>query len=141
MIFCRTKRAAERVLASIIKYIEEVLYQKVNREKTVVAHIKDVKFLGYGFYFNKKRLLAYCRKPYFAQEHYQRTAEASRLHLLPGLLQNCSPCKLRNSPIPNGMYGGVRGRKIKLGGKLFYFPLTRFSYSFLNASTILNLWS
>lgn len=54
MIFCRTKRSAQRVLASILKYIEEVLYLKVNREKTVVAHIKDVKFLGYGFYFNKK---------------------------------------------------------------------------------------
>jgi group II intron reverse transcriptase/maturase len=53
MIFCRSKRAAERVLASITKYIEEGLYLKVNREKTIVAHIKDVKFLGYGFYFNK----------------------------------------------------------------------------------------
>jgi RNA-directed DNA polymerase len=53
MIFCRSKRAAKRVLASITKYIEEVLYLKVNREKTIVAHIKDVKFLGYGFYFNK----------------------------------------------------------------------------------------
>jgi len=53
MIFCRSKRAAERVLVSITKYIEEVLYLKVNRDKTVVAHIKDVKFLGYGFYFNK----------------------------------------------------------------------------------------
>lgn len=54
MIFCRTSRSAERVLANIIKYIEGVLYLKVNREKTVVADIKDVKFLGYGFYFNKK---------------------------------------------------------------------------------------
>lgn len=53
MIFCRSKRAAERVLASITKYIEEGLFLKVNREKTVVAHIKGVKFLGYGFYFNK----------------------------------------------------------------------------------------
>jgi group II intron reverse transcriptase/maturase len=54
MIFCSTSRSAERVLANIIKYIEGVLYLKVNREKTVVADIKDVKFLGYGFYFNKK---------------------------------------------------------------------------------------
>jgi len=54
MIFCRTSRSAERVLANIIKYIEDVLYLKVNREKTIVADIKDVKFLGYGFYFNKK---------------------------------------------------------------------------------------
>jgi RNA-directed DNA polymerase len=53
MIFCRSKRAAERVLASITKFIEEGLYLKVNREKTIVAHIKEVKFLGYGFYFNK----------------------------------------------------------------------------------------
>lgn len=54
MIFCRSKRAAERVLASITKFIEEGLFLKANREKTVVAHIKDVKFLGYGFYFNNK---------------------------------------------------------------------------------------
>ncbi len=53
MIFCRSKRAAERVLASITKFIEEGLLLKVNGEKTVVSHIKDVKFLGYGFYFNK----------------------------------------------------------------------------------------
>ena len=53
MIFCGSKRAASRVLASITKFIESRLYLKVNREKTIVAHIKDVKFLGYGFYFNK----------------------------------------------------------------------------------------
>jgi group II intron reverse transcriptase/maturase len=54
MIFCKSRRAAERVLESITRYIEGKLYLEVNREKTVVAHIKDVKFLGYGFYFNKK---------------------------------------------------------------------------------------
>jgi len=53
MIFCRSKRAAARVLSSITKYIEGKLYLKVNQNKTVVAHIKDVKFLGYGFYFTK----------------------------------------------------------------------------------------
>ena len=54
MIFCRTKRSAQRVMASITMFIETVLHLKVNREKTSVAHIKDVKFLGYGFYFTKK---------------------------------------------------------------------------------------
>jgi group II intron reverse transcriptase/maturase len=53
MVFCRSKRAAERVQRSITKYIEEELHLRVNQDKTVVAHIKDVKFLGYGFYFNK----------------------------------------------------------------------------------------
>lgn len=54
MIFCRSRRAAERVQSSITRYIEGKLYLRVNREKTVVAHIKEVKFLGYGFYFTKE---------------------------------------------------------------------------------------
>jgi len=53
MILCRSKRAAQRTLAHIIPFIEGELYLKVNKEKTVVAHVKDVKFLGYGFYINK----------------------------------------------------------------------------------------
>ncbi|UKJ06074.1 group II intron reverse transcriptase/maturase [Solitalea lacus] len=53
MVFCKSRRAAERVLVSLTNYIEQKLYLKVNREKTTVAHVKDVKFLGYGFYFNK----------------------------------------------------------------------------------------
>jgi RNA-directed DNA polymerase len=53
MIFCGSRRAAQRVLEGITKYIEEVLHLKVNRDKTVVTHIKNVKFLGYGFYFTK----------------------------------------------------------------------------------------
>jgi RNA-directed DNA polymerase len=53
MIFCRSQRAAQRVLEGITKYIEEELHLKVNRDKTVVTHIKNVKFLGYGFYFTK----------------------------------------------------------------------------------------
>ena len=28
----------------------------------------------------------------------------------------------------NRMYGGVRGRKMKVGGKLLHFPPTRFLY-------------
>lgn len=54
MIFCRSLRAAGRVQASITRYIEGKLYLRVNREKTVVAHIREVKFLGYGFYFTEK---------------------------------------------------------------------------------------
>ena len=58
MILCKSKRAAWRTLAHIIPFIEGKLYLKVNKEKTVVAHVKDVKFLGYGFYiFKGKGLL------------------------------------------------------------------------------------
>lgn len=54
MIFCRSLRAAGRVQASITRYIEGKLYLRVNRNKTVVSHIREVKFLGYGFYFTEK---------------------------------------------------------------------------------------
>jgi group II intron reverse transcriptase/maturase len=54
VILCKSKRSAERTLTSIIPYIEEKLFLKVNREKTVVAYISKIKFLGYSFYENKK---------------------------------------------------------------------------------------
>ncbi len=49
MIFCKSKRGAERVLKNIIPFIEEKLYLKVNEEKTKVAHIKNVKFFTQYF--------------------------------------------------------------------------------------------
>ena len=55
MIFCKTKRAAERVRDSITKFIEGKLFLKVNKEKTVVSYIRGVKYLGYSFYVNKGR--------------------------------------------------------------------------------------
>jgi len=53
MILCKSKRAAQRTLDHIIPFIEDKLYLKVNKEKTTVAHVRDVKFLGHGFYLNK----------------------------------------------------------------------------------------
>ena len=49
MILCRSRKAAERTLGSIARYIEGKLFLKVNREKTSVARLTQVKFLGYGF--------------------------------------------------------------------------------------------
>jgi group II intron reverse transcriptase/maturase len=53
LIFCRSRKAAERTLANITKYLEGKLFLKVNREKTSVKYVKGVKFLGYGFYIDK----------------------------------------------------------------------------------------
>lgn len=50
MIFCKSRKSAERTLENIVPYIEGKLFLKVNREKTKVAHISKVKYLGYGFY-------------------------------------------------------------------------------------------
>jgi group II intron reverse transcriptase/maturase len=52
MIFTKSAKAAARTLESITSFIEEKLFLKVNRDKTVVASFSEVKFLGYGFYRN-----------------------------------------------------------------------------------------
>lgn len=50
MIFCKSKKSANRTLNNIVPYIEGKLFLKVNRTKTCVAHISKVKYLGYSFY-------------------------------------------------------------------------------------------
>ena len=50
VILCKSERSAKRTLTNIIPFIEEKLFLKVNREKTVVAYISKIKFLGYSFY-------------------------------------------------------------------------------------------
>lgn len=50
VILCKSKRSAERTLANIVPYIEDKLFLRVNREKTVTANISRIKFLGYSFY-------------------------------------------------------------------------------------------
>jgi RNA-directed DNA polymerase len=46
-IYVRSEEAGKRVMASIIKFIEEKLKLRVNREKSGVRHCSQVKFLGY----------------------------------------------------------------------------------------------
>jgi RNA-directed DNA polymerase len=53
VIFCKSKRSAERTLANIVPYIENKLFLKVNREKTTTAYVSGIKFLGYSFYVIK----------------------------------------------------------------------------------------
>lgn len=50
LIFCKSKRSAERTLENILPYIEKKLFLKVNREKTAVDEATRVKFLGFSFY-------------------------------------------------------------------------------------------
>jgi len=53
VILCKSKRAADRTLRNILPYIEKKLFLKVNKEKTTVAYISKIKFLGYSFYRKK----------------------------------------------------------------------------------------
>ena len=50
MIFCKSRKSAERTLNNIVPYVEGKLFLKVNCTKTCVAHISRVKYLGYSFY-------------------------------------------------------------------------------------------
>ena len=54
MIFCKSRKSAERTLNNIVPYVEGKLFLKVNRTKTCVAHISRVKYLGYSFYRYKE---------------------------------------------------------------------------------------
>lgn len=53
MILCKSKRSAERTLKYILPFIENKLYLKVNKEKTMVDYVGKVKFLGFSFYRKK----------------------------------------------------------------------------------------
>ena len=56
MIFCRSMKSGIRTFANIIPYIENKLFLKVNTEKTEVASIRGVKFLGFSFYKKKDEI-------------------------------------------------------------------------------------
>ena len=53
MIFCKSKKSAERTLQNILPFIERKLFLKVNRDKTSIEYIRKVEYLGYSFYFHK----------------------------------------------------------------------------------------
>jgi group II intron reverse transcriptase/maturase len=52
-IYVKSKKAAERVMASITKFIEGDLKLKVNKDKSAVDRPWRLKFLGFSFYIKK----------------------------------------------------------------------------------------
>ncbi len=52
-IYVRSRKAAERVMASITKFIEDKLKLKVNKTKSSVDRPWKLKFLGFSFYYKK----------------------------------------------------------------------------------------
>lgn len=46
-VYVRTRKAGDRVLASLTGFLEGKLKLRVNREKSAVAHVEERKFLGY----------------------------------------------------------------------------------------------
>ena len=52
-VYVKSRRAGERVMRSVTKYLEETLKLKVNREKSAVERPGKRKFLGFSFYYRK----------------------------------------------------------------------------------------
>lgn len=50
VIFCKSRKSAERTLENIVPYITGKLFLKVNLQKTAVSHVSKIKYLGYTFY-------------------------------------------------------------------------------------------
>lgn len=53
-IYVKSKRAGERVKASVTKFISDKLKLRVNEDKSAVAHVSRRKFLGYTFNLRQK---------------------------------------------------------------------------------------
>jgi len=49
-IYVRTRRAGERVMGSVVEFLEKKLKLRVNRRKSKVDRANRVKFLGFSFY-------------------------------------------------------------------------------------------
>ena len=49
VIFCKSRKAAQRTYEHIVPFIENKLFLRVNKEKTKVAYMRDIKFLSYAF--------------------------------------------------------------------------------------------
>ena len=49
VILCKSRKAAQRTYEHITPFIENKLFLRVNKEKTKVAYMRDIKFLSYAF--------------------------------------------------------------------------------------------
>lgn len=57
VIATRSEASAKRVMESITRFIEDKLGLKVNAEKSHVCRPSELKYLGYSFYFEKRKNL------------------------------------------------------------------------------------
>ena len=54
LIFTKSAKASERVMKSVSRFIVEKLGLKVNMEKSRTCKPNEIKFLGFGYYFDYK---------------------------------------------------------------------------------------
>ena len=72
LIFVKSEKAANRVMKSIVRFIEEKLGLIVNVEKSKISRPKELKFLGFGYYYDSKN------KKYQVKPHPMFSTEISK---------------------------------------------------------------
>jgi len=107
VIVVRSERAAQRVLKGTIRYVEEELGLTVNQEKSRVAPIKEMTFLGFQLLRGKIRVSTTARLRF-----KDRVRELTR----------------RNNPL--SMYQVIYELSIYLRGWVGYFGIQEFTYLF-----------
>jgi len=55
-IYVKSRKAANRVMASITRFIEDKLRLKVNRQKSTADRPWKLKFLGFSFYYRDQMI-------------------------------------------------------------------------------------
>src|SRR5690606_28090907 len=72
LIFVKSEKAADRVMKSIVRFIEDKLGLIVNSEKSKISRPKELKFLGFGYYYDGKNK-RYQVKPHLSSiQKFQR---------------------------------------------------------------------
>ena len=107
LILLKSKRAARRVMAGIVKYLEEELNLPVNEEKSGVSEIKNVPFLGFQILRGKIRVSNKSRLKFKG-----KTRELTR----------------RNNPL--SMYQNIQELNQYLQGWVAYFGIQEFKKLF-----------
>lgn len=116
VIFCTSKKGAERVLENITKFIEKKLFLKVNKDKTkIVRASREAQFLGFAFtkYVSEERKRRSPRLgPWFPTVHGKKRAK------LIAVLK-----ELLNKKAPLGIWRTKLELRLKLRGWTNYFSL------------------
>lgn len=72
LIFVKSEKAANRVMKSVVQFIEGKLGLIVNAEKSRIARPKDLKFLGFGYYYDSRNKRYQVRPHQVSVQKFQR---------------------------------------------------------------------
>jgi hypothetical protein len=107
VILLKSERAARRVMDGITGHLENILNLPVNKEKSQVALVKDVTFLGFQILRGKIRVSNKARRKF-----KDKVRELTR----------------RNNPL--SMYQAIEELNVYLGGWVSYFRIQEFRMLF-----------